>query len=80
MPRRPETHAKPDMVHEAWDSFDHDAMIEELVQSVEYVDFDQCPSYKPPRQLRARHRELAPAQFERRGDKDATGEKDAVTE
>ena len=80
MPRRPETHAKPDMVHEAWDSFDHDAMIEELVQSVEYVDFDQCPSYKPPRQLRARHRELAPAQFERRGDKDATGEKDAATE
>ena len=80
MPHRPETHAKPDMVHEAWDSFDHDAMIEELVQSVEYVDFDQCPSYKPPRQLRARHRELAPAQFERRGDKDATGEKGASTE
>ena len=80
MPRRPETHAKSDMVHEAWDSFDHDAMIEELVQSVEYVDFDQCPSYKPPRQLRARHRELAPAQFERRGEKGATDERDAATE
>ena len=64
MPRRPETHAKPDRVHEAWDSFDHDAMIDELVESVEYVDFDQCPSYKPPTSLRARHRELAPAVFE----------------
>ncbi len=65
MPRRPETHAKPDQVHEAWDSFDHDAMIDDLVNSIEYVDFDQCPSYKPPRGYRARHRELAPAVFER---------------
>jgi thiamine biosynthesis protein ThiI len=30
------------------------------VQNVEYIDFDQCASYKPPRGLRARHRELAP--------------------
>ena len=61
MPRRPETHARPDQVREAWGLFDHDAMIDELVGALEYVDFDQCPSYKPPRMLRARHRELLPA-------------------
>lgn len=58
MPRRPETHARPDQIHEAWDLFDHDAMIEELLANMEYIDFDQCPSYKPPRSLRARHEEL----------------------
>lgn len=62
MPRRPETHARLDRVHEAWDSFDHDAMIEDLVANVEYVDFDQCPSYKPPRGMRARHKVLAPVE------------------
>ncbi|MBO7675784.1 MAG: tRNA 4-thiouridine(8) synthase ThiI, partial [Atopobiaceae bacterium] len=61
MPRRLETHARLDQVHEAWDLFDHDAMIDELVNTVEYIDFDQCPAYKPPRTLRARHRELLPA-------------------
>jgi thiamine biosynthesis protein ThiI len=61
MPRRPETHARMDAVHEAWDSFDHDAMIEQLVEAVEYQDFDHCPSYKPPKSMRAWHRELAPA-------------------
>lgn len=61
MPRRPQTHARLREVHEAWDLFDHDAMIEELVEHMEYVDFDQCPSYKPPKELRARHRELGPA-------------------
>ncbi len=66
MPRRPETHAKMDEVHEAWDSFDHDAMIEDLVDHVEYMDFDQCPSYRPPRKLRERHVELAPAVWEKK--------------
>ena len=33
------------------------------VRDIEYVDFEQCPSYKPPRELRARHRELAPAEW-----------------
>ncbi len=61
MPRRPETHARIDAVHQAWDSFDHDAMIDELVASVEYVDFDHCPSYRPPACMRSWHRELAPA-------------------
>ena len=61
MPRRPETHARIDAVHQAWDSFDHDTMIDELVASVEYVDFDHCPSYRPPACMRSWHRELAPA-------------------
>ncbi|MDO4537184.1 MAG: tRNA uracil 4-sulfurtransferase ThiI [Coriobacteriales bacterium] len=60
MPRRPETHARAQDVHDAWELFDHEEMIEQLVRDVEYVDFDQCPAYKPPRNLRARHRELAP--------------------
>ncbi len=61
MPRRPETHARIDAVHQAWDSFDHDTMIDELVASVEYVDFDHCPSYRPPACMKSWHRELAPA-------------------
>ena len=61
MPRKPETHARLDEVHEAWDAFDHDAMIDELVQRIEYVDFDHCLSYRAPKGLRHRHRELAPA-------------------
>ena len=60
MPRKPETHARIRAVPEAWALLDHDTMIEDLVQNVEYIDFDQCASYKPPRGLRARHRELAP--------------------
>ena len=59
MPRRPETHAKPDAVHEAWDMFDHDAMIEYLVEHVEYVDFE-APVYKRPRMMKERHDVLAP--------------------
>ena len=63
MPRRPETHAKMNEVLDAWNSFDHKAMIEDLMQHIEYIDFSQCPSYKPPKTLNARHRELAPAEF-----------------
>lgn len=59
MPRAPETHARLDEVREAWDAFDHDAMIEELVQNVEYVDFPSS-SYRPGRSVRERHDELAP--------------------
>ena len=54
MPRRPETHAKLNEVHEAWEQFDHEAMIQYLVDNVEYVDFD-APTYKPPRIMRERH-------------------------
>lgn len=59
MPRRPETHAKLDAVHEAWEFFDHEAMIEQLVAAAEYVDFD-APCYRAPRALAERHAALAP--------------------
>ena len=72
MPRRPETHARLSAVREAWETFDHAAMVEQLVRDIEYVDFDTCPSYRPPRELRARHRELAPAVWE--GASEARGE------
>ena len=60
MPRRPETHARIREVHEAWETFDHEAMIEDLVANMEYRDFSQCPSYRPPKQLPMRHSSLAP--------------------
>ena len=63
MPRRPETHARLADVLEAWESFDHEAMVEELVDRVEWRDFSQCPSYRAPRgTLREHHRELLPAE------------------
>ena len=65
MPRKPETHARMKAVHEAWDAFDHDAMIERLVETVEYVDYDHCVSYRPPKEMRVRHHELAPRGMER---------------
>ena len=57
MPRRPETHAKLDEVHAAWEMFDHEAMIKQLVDAAEYIDFS-APTYKPPRCMRERHDEL----------------------
>ena len=63
MPRRPETHAHLDAVRRAWETFDHDAMVKHLMETIEYVDFDTCPSYRPPRELKARHRELDPAEW-----------------
>lgn len=57
MPRRPETHAKLDEVHAAWEMFDHEAMIQQLVGAAEYIDFS-APTYKPPRCMRERHDEL----------------------
>lgn len=63
MPRRPETHAHLDAVRRAWETFDHDAMVKHLMETVEYIDFNSCPSYRPPRELKARHRELAPAEW-----------------
>lgn len=64
MPRRPETHAKMDAVHEAWDMFDHDAMIEDCMRNLEYIDFDTCPSYRPPREYKKFHRDLAPIELD----------------
>lgn len=57
MPRRPETHAKLDEVHAAWEMFDHEAMIQQLVDAAEYIDFS-APTYKPPRCMCERHDEL----------------------
>lgn len=65
MPRAPETHARIDEVHEAWEAFDHDEMIDRLVASVEYVDFESA-SYRRPRRFRERHEELGPAPFAER--------------
>ncbi len=59
MPRKPETHAKPEAVAEAWEMFDHEGMIQLLVDSVEYVDFESV-NYKPPRMMREKHEELLP--------------------
>jgi thiamine biosynthesis protein ThiI len=61
MPRRPETHARPEQVHEAWELFDHEAMADLLVDASEYVDFESCPSYRPPRSRRPYHHRLGPA-------------------
>ena len=59
MPRRPETHARLEAVLEAWESFDHEGMVEDLVANVEWRDFSQCPSYHAPKgPLRPHHREL----------------------
>ena len=59
MPRAPETHARLDAVHEAWDAFDHDAVIEQLVRDVEYIDFPSS-SYRPGKPVRERHEGLEP--------------------
>lgn len=64
MPRRPETHARLRAVREAWETFNHAAMVEQLVRDIEYIDFDACPSYRPPKELKARHRDLAPAEWD----------------
>lgn len=52
MPRNPETHARLDKVHEAWDLFDHDAMVESIVENLEWVGY-RCPVYKVPKELPA---------------------------
>ena len=60
MPRRPETHARMREVLEAWESFDHEAMVADLVESAEWRDFSQCPSYHAPKgRLREHHAELS---------------------
>lgn len=58
MPKSPETHARAQEIHKAWDMFDHDAMIEDLVAHIEYIDYDQCPSYRRPKEKSEFHSEL----------------------
>ena len=63
MPKRPETHARLSAVLEAESLFDKDSMVDELLELMEYRDFDTCPSYHPPKCIRARHTELLPAGY-----------------
>ena len=58
MPRSPETHARLDAVMKAEAAYDVDAMVEELMDRLEWRDFSGCPSYRPPKQLRTFHSEL----------------------
>ena len=43
MPRSPETHVRLSEAHEVWDSFDHEAMLDEMMDLLEYRSFN-CPS------------------------------------
>ena len=63
MPRTPETHCSLRKAHAAWEQFDHEAMLDEMMGLLEYRSFD-CPAYAAPRSLPHVHRELAPARFE----------------
>ena len=60
MPRSPETHVRLSEAHEVWDSFDHEAMLDEMMDRLEYRSFN-CPSYVAPKQFHEIHPELAPA-------------------
>lgn len=60
MPRSPETHVRLSEAHEVWDSFDHEAMLGEMMDLLEYRSFN-CPSYVAPKQFHEIHPELAPA-------------------
>lgn len=62
MPRSPETHVRLSEAHEVWDSFDHEAMLDEMMGLLEYRSFN-CPSYVAPRQFHQIHSELSPATF-----------------
>ncbi len=59
MPRSPETHVSLARAREVWDLFDHDAMLDEMMASLEYRSFD-CPAYVPPHRFHRAHPELAP--------------------
>lgn len=60
MPRSPETHVRLSEAHEVWDSFDHEAMLDEMMDLLEYRSFN-CPSYVALKQFHEIHPELAPA-------------------
>ena len=60
MPRSPETHVRLDEAHEVWDSFDHEGMLDEMMDLLEYRSFN-CPSYVAPHLFHQPHPTLAPA-------------------
>lgn len=66
MPRTPETHCSLRKAHAAWESFDHEGMLDEMMGLLEYRSFN-CPAYVPPRRLSQLHDSLEAAQFETAG-------------
>lgn len=48
MPRKPETHARLDIVLKAWELLDIDSYVEQCMSNLEYLDFP-CREYKAPR-------------------------------
>lgn len=48
MPRSPETHAKLQVVLDAWAELDVDAMLEDALAHLSWRDY-KCPSYRPPK-------------------------------
>ena len=54
MPRRPETHARLREVLDAWESFDHEGMVADLVEHVEWRDFPAVPLLSRPQGAAAR--------------------------
>ena len=61
MPRRPETHARLAAVRAAWEALRPEPLVQGLLDSIEYIDLEGCPSYRPPRSLSERHSDLSPA-------------------
>lgn len=49
MPRNPETHARLETVLEVWADLDTQALTEQAMSELEWLDF-RCPAYRPPRQ------------------------------
>jgi thiamine biosynthesis protein ThiI len=48
MPRTPETHAKLHVVLQAWNQLDHERMVADAIEALEWTDL-ACPAYRPPR-------------------------------
>jgi tRNA uracil 4-sulfurtransferase len=49
MPRTPETHARLDVVLEAWNQLDHERMVADAIAGMTWVDF-VSRSYRPPKE------------------------------
>lgn len=60
MPRSPETHVSLEEAHEVWGLFDHEAMLNEMMEKLEYRSFE-CPAYRAPKRFHRPHPRLAPA-------------------
>ena len=50
MPRSPETHVSLEEAHEVWGLFDHEAMLNEMMEKLEYRSFE-CPAYRAPKRF-----------------------------